>query len=215
MTFTILGRSPQTGQLGAATATSDLAVGSRVLHGAAGVGIAATQHRTDPRLGPELLERLRAGDTAVAAMTAVANGTPHRAWRQLGVLDATGGSASYSGPRVWPVQAQLRGEDCLVVANMLVDGGVATAIVDGFARTGGELADRLLVALIAGEQAGGEAGDLRSAALLVVERESFPLIDLRIDNAVAPLAGLQALWTAYRPHTRAFVTRALDPDNVQ
>ena len=78
----------------------------------------------------------------------------------------------------------------------------------------GELAARLLAALRAGEAAGGETGALRSAALLVVERESFPLVDLRVDADPDPLGRLDALWATYRPLARSFVARALTPDDV-
>jgi uncharacterized Ntn-hydrolase superfamily protein len=214
MTFTTLGRCPRTGQLGVATTTSDLAVGARVPFAAAGVGAAATQHRTDPRLGPALLAELRAGRTVAEAIDAVVASTPDREWRQLAVLDAAGRSAAYSGAQLWPIGAELTGADCLVVANMLAGDAVAPAIVRGFQDGGPELADRLLAALRAGEQAGGETGALRSAALLVVERESFPFADLRVDDDPDPLGRLQALWAAYRPLARQFVARALAPDAV-
>ena len=77
------------------------------------------------------------------------------------------------------------------------------------------LADRLLAGLVAGERAGGERGDgLRSAALLIVERDAFPLVDLRVDDDPAPLDRLARLWDAYRPLAPAFVARALTPDDV-
>jgi uncharacterized Ntn-hydrolase superfamily protein len=217
MTFTILGRCPRTGRLGGAVATSDVAVGARVLFARAGVGVAATQHRTDPRLGPALLDRLQGGSVPEQAAADVAGGTMHRAWRQLGVLDADGRCGVYSGDRVWPVCAELAGEDCLVIGNMLSGAEVAPAMRDAFEqRADHDLCDRLLAALDAGERAGGETGggELRSAALLVVERESFPLVDLRIDDDPEPLRRLSALWETYRPLAAQFVARALTPDDV-
>ena len=106
MTFTILGRCAQTGRLGGAVTTSDVAVGARVLFARAGLGVAATQHRTDPRLGPALLTQLDAGHAPVDAVAAVAASTADREWRQLGLVDAGGRSAAYSGDRMWPVAAQ-------------------------------------------------------------------------------------------------------------
>lgn len=216
MTFTILGRCPRTGQLGAAATTSDVAVGARVLFAAADLGVAVTQHRTDPRLGPALLERLRLGETPEQAVTAIARGTRDREWRQLGAIDAAGRTGAWSGARLWPVGAQLGGPDCLVLANMLVDDTVAPAMVAAFrcTRDAGELTARLLAALRAGEAAGGEMGALRSAAVRVVERESFPLVDLRVDDDPDPLGRLAALWATYRPLARQFVARALTPDDV-
>ena len=216
MTFTILGRCARTGQLGGAVTTSDIAVGARVLSANAGLGIAATQHRTDPRLGVHVLERLALGESPEQAVAAVATGTRHRDWRQLGALDARGRTGAYSGARLWPVGAQLSGPDCLVLANMLVSDAVGPAIRDAF--TGdptAPLADRLLAGLVAGECAGGERGDgLRSAALLIVERHAFPLVDLRVDDDPAPLDRLARLWDAYRPLAPVFVARALTPDDV-
>jgi uncharacterized Ntn-hydrolase superfamily protein len=215
MTFTMLGRCPHSGQLGAAVATSDLAVGARVLFAAAGLAVVVTQHRTDPRLGPALLGELRGGRTPAEAVAAVARATPHRGWRQLAVLDSGGRSAAYSGERLWPIGAELAGENCLALGNMLSNDRVAPTMVDAFASGPRELMDRLLAALSAGERAGGETGELRSAALLVVERETFPLVDLRVDDDPDPVGRLGSLWAAYRPLARAFVARALDPDTFQ
>ena len=216
MTFTILGRCTRTGQLGGAVTTSDIAVGARVLTAEAELGIAATQHRTDPRLGPQVLERLRLGESPEQAVAAIAAGTRHRDWRQLGVLDRHGRTGAYSGARLWPVGAQLSGPDCLVLANMLVSDAVGPAIRDAFAGDrAAPLADRLLAALVAGERAGGERGHgLRSAALLIVERHQFPLVDLRVDDDPAPLDRLVGLWDTYRPLAPVFVARALTPDDV-
>jgi uncharacterized Ntn-hydrolase superfamily protein len=212
MTFALLGRCPETGQLGAAVTTSDLAVGARVPFALAGVAVAVTQHRTDPRLGPRALELVRSGCTPQEAVDAVAASTPHRDWRQVAILGADGTHATYTGTGVTPQVAALAGDDCLAVGNMLVSDEIAPAMVAGFAHADGPLAQRLVAGLLAGERAGGETGVLRSAAVLVVHTESFPLVDLRIDDDRAPLEALQRLWETYAPWTRDFVTRALDPD---
>jgi uncharacterized Ntn-hydrolase superfamily protein len=191
-----------------------MAVGARVLHAEAGVGVAVTQHSTDPRLGPAVLARRRAGEPVAAAVAAVAAGTPHRQWRQLGALGAGGDAAAFTGDRVWPVHAEVTGEECLALGNMLSGDAVAPAMVAAFVATPGALADRLLAALTAGQAAGGETGALRSAALLVVERESFAFIDLRVDDDADPLGRLGELWAAYRPLARRVVDRALDPGAV-
>jgi len=217
MTFTILGRCEHTGRLGGAVTTSDVAVGARVLFARAGLGVAATQHRTDPRLGPALLERLAGGHTPAQAVTAVAASTAGREWRQLGVVDAQGRTAAYSGGYVWALAAELAGDGCLVLGNMLAGPAVAPAMRDAFAhRADDDLSDRLLAALTAGQSAGGETGGgaLRSAALVVVERETFSYVDLRVDDDLEPLAKLSALWETYRPLAAQFVARALTPDDV-
>ena len=95
MTFSIVGRCPTTGQFGAVTATSNIAVGARVVHCAAGTGGVLTQHRTDPRLGPRGLDLLRSGCTARETVDALVASTPHAQWRQIAVLDAAGRSAAF------------------------------------------------------------------------------------------------------------------------
>jgi uncharacterized Ntn-hydrolase superfamily protein len=214
MTFSMLARCADTGQLGVAVATSDLAVGARVPFAEPGVGVAITQHRTDPRLGPRMLELLHGGAGAREAVNTVASETPHRDWRQLAVLAASGDYAAYAGEGVTPAVAMLPGDGCLVVGNMLASGAVAPAIAAGFASATGELAGRLVAGLQAGLAAGGETGPLRSAALLVVGEHEFPLVDLRIDDHHEPLTALEALWRAYEPWEEDFVRRALDPDSA-
>jgi uncharacterized Ntn-hydrolase superfamily protein len=185
-----------------------------VPHAEAGLAVVVTQHRTDPRLGPRTLDLLRSGRTPVEAVDAVAAATPHRWWRQVAVLDAAGRQAAFAGDGVTPVVAATPGADCLAVGNMLVDEAVAAAMVRAFVEADdrGPLAGRLVAGLQAGQAAGGETGALRSAALLVVERESFALVDLRVDDDESPLDALAALWRAYAPWAGDFVRRALDPD---
>lgn len=217
MTFSLLGRCARTGQLGVAVTTSDIAVGARVPFAIAGVGVAATQHRTDPRLGPRALELLRSGCTPQEAIDATAASTAHHAWRQVAVLGVDGVGAAFTGDGVWPVGGAWTAPDALAVGNMLVSPDVGSAIAAGFAAdaaAGAPLATRLIAGLQAGLDAGGETGALRSAALLVVEQESFPLIDLRVDDAAEPITALDALWRTYAPWTRDFVRRALDPDGA-
>jgi uncharacterized Ntn-hydrolase superfamily protein len=215
VTFSLLGRCPRTGQLGVAVTTSDLAVGARVPYGAASLAVAVTQHRTDPRLGPRALDFVRSGCTPGEAIEAVAASTPHRDWRQVALLDAAGAWAAHSGARVTPIVAEQPGPDCLAVGNMLVCDDVAPAMVTAFTSDPARpLAARLVAGLYAGEQAGGETGALRSAALLVVDREAFALVDLRIDAHDDPLAALQALWEQYEPWAGDFVRRAVDPDGA-
>jgi uncharacterized Ntn-hydrolase superfamily protein len=215
VTFSLLGRCARTGQLGVAVTTSDLAVGARVPHAKAGLAVAVTQHRTDPRLGPHALELLQAGRTPQQAVDAVADATPHRDWRQVAVLDATGAAAARSGAIVTPIVAGLPGPDCLAVGNMLASDDVAPAMVAAFeADPSQPLAARLLAALHEAERAGGETGRLRSAALVVVADQPFPYVDLRVDADDEPLAPLRALWRAYEPWADDFVQRALDPDRA-
>ena len=211
MTFSLVARCRQTGQLGVAVATSDIAVGSRVPHAVAGAGAVATQHRTDPRLGARGLALLRSGCDAAETVDALVASTPHHGWRQLAVVDAQGGAATFSGERVEATYADLRGDGCAVIGNMLATDEVGPAMLEA---AGEPLAERLMSALEAALAAGGELAPVRSAALLVAGSQPFPLVDLRVDLDDRPLLRLRELWDAYRPRVDEFIARALDPDAV-
>lgn len=213
MTFSLAARCPRTGQLGAAVATSDIAVGSRVPFARAGVGVVLTQHRTDPRLGPRALDLLASGCGASAAVDGVVASTADRGWRQLAVVDASGAVATFSGNRVKPYFADIRGDGVAVLGNVLDGNEVGPAMLAAFtANKNPSLAERLTRALEAGLDAGGELWPPRSAALLVVERRSFPLVDLRVDLDDRPVDRLRKLWESYQPLVRVFTARAIEPD---
>jgi uncharacterized Ntn-hydrolase superfamily protein len=201
---------------GVAVTTSSIAVGSRCAFAAAGIGAALTQHRTDPRLGPLAVELLRQGFTARQTLDAVVAATPHRDWRQLAVIDRAGGTASFSGARVKPERGEIHGRDCVALGNIVRSPEVPAAMVRAFeAEPDAALATRLLAALQAGDAAGGEFKPLVSAALLVVHREPFPYVDLRVDGDSAPIPALARLWQDYEPMVDAYVARAVDPDAAE
>jgi uncharacterized Ntn-hydrolase superfamily protein len=216
MTFSIIGRCARTGQIGAAVSTSNIAVGARVPFVRAGVGAILTQHRTDPRLGPRGLDLLASGCTAQEALDALVASTVHIDWRQLAVIDAAGRTAAHSSRRVKPHLGAAHGENCVAVGNILANDRVVPAMAAAFqGHAGDHLAERLLLALEAALEAGGEHGPVRSAALYVGHRESFPLVDLRVDAADRPIAALRALWQEYIPWVDEFVVRAVDPDRAK
>jgi uncharacterized Ntn-hydrolase superfamily protein len=213
MTYSILGRCARTGQFGAAVTTSSIAVGSRVPHVAPGLGGVLTQHRTDPRLGPRGLELLRSGCSAEETLAALAASTPHHKWRQLAVLDAQGRSAHFHGAAVKPALNAVHVPDCVALGNILANDRIPAAMAASFLDNADQpLAERLVRAMEAGEAAGGEGKPVISAALVVMEKEIFPLVDLRVDLAPDAITALRTLWDAYAPSVREFVTRAVDPD---
>ena len=215
MTFSIAGRCARTGMFGVVVTTSSLAVGSRCAFAKAGIGAALTQHRTDPRLGPLGIELMERGFTARQAMDAVVSATPHRDWRQLALIDRDGGTASFSGARVKPERGEVHGRDCVALGNIVRSSEVPAAMVRTFeADPGAMLATRLIAALQAGDRAGGEFVPLVSAALLIVDRQPFAYVDLRVDSDPAPIAALAKLWRDYAPLADSFVARATDPDTV-
>lgn len=215
MTFSIAGRCARTGMLGAVVTTSSMAVGSRCAWAEAKVGVVLTQHRTDPRLGPKLLELLRDGLAPETAIGEIERSDPHLGWRQLVVLGAGGKAAVFNGSKISTIQSSKVGGDCAAAGNILRNSSVADAMVSSFeANADQPLAERLLRAIEAGDAAGGELKQLKSAALLVVHQESFPYVDLRVDLSPRPLEELRFLWELYQPSADAYVVRAIDPDRA-
>lgn len=215
MTFSLAGRCARTGMLGAVVTTSSIAVGSRCQHATAGVGAALTQHMTDPRLGPLMLDLLKRGYTAQQAVDAAAAGTPRGDWRQLALIDREGRTASFSGANVQPELAEAHGRDCVALGNIVRSKEVPAAMVRAFeADPAAPLAARLIAALKAGDEAGGEFKPLVSTALVVAHEHDFPYVDLRVDSDPDPIATLARLWREYEPTADLYVTRATDPDTA-
>ena len=216
MTFSIVGLCERTGMLGVAVTTSSIAVAARCPWARAGVGAVSTQNVTDPRLGPTVLDLLAKGTPAPEALERVMAGHGHGAHRQLAVVDSAGRTARYSGAKTLGTHAVAEGRGCVAAGNLLADPGVPGAMVENFeAGAKLHLAERLLGALEAGIAAGGEIGPVKSAGLLVVHEQAWPLVDLRVDwDDDAPVAGLRALWRDYKPQMNDYVTRALDPESA-
>ena len=213
MTFSLLGLCPRTGMMGAAVTTSSIAVGSRCSHARAGVGACLTQHRTDPRLGPLALDLLAQGYRAEQVLRAVLDVAPYPGWRQLAVIDTAGGTAAFTGDNVVREKAgEAHGKGCVAIANIVRSPEIPAAMVRAFeADPSRPLAERLITALQAGEDAGGEFIPVISAALVVVHRERFPYVDLRVDSHPTPIADLARLWREYEPEADTYVLRASDP----
>lgn len=213
MTFSIVGRCAASGQLGVAITTSSIGVGSGCPWVRAGVGAVATQNVTLPRIGPDILDAVEAGLSAQAALERVMAGPVESAFRQVTVVDCNGATAHFTGARTLGTNNVSVGAGCVAAGNLLADPVVPEAMAGSFAAHGAlHLAGRLLTALEAGLAAGGEEGPVHSAALLVADRQPWPLVDLRVDwDEAAPIAALRRLWQAYEPQMADYVTRALDP----
>jgi uncharacterized Ntn-hydrolase superfamily protein len=211
VTFSIVARSIDSRLYGVAIASSSPAVAARCSHARAGRGAVATQNITDPTLGAKILDRLGA-DTAADALAAVLASTSHAAYRQVLAIGAAGAPVVHSGAEALGVVATALGRDAAAAGNLLANRDVPDAMIETFAAAPGHLADRLLAALQAGLAAGGEAGPVHSAGLLVVHEVSWPIVDLRVDWAAAdPVAQLGELWALYAPQMHTYVQRALDP----
>ncbi|MCW2294330.1 putative Ntn-hydrolase superfamily protein [Pseudomonas sp. BIGb0408] len=213
MTFSIVGRCPETGQLGIAISSSSIAVGARCPWLRAGVGAVATQNVTLPALGPQILDlleqqTLEPSDALQRALSA--NGWSQ--YRQVTVIDSHGRTALFSGKEALGLYNAVAGEQCVAAGNLLSGEAVIQAMVEAFENASGQLADRLLAAMHGAMAAGGEAGPVHSAALKVVGDLVWPIIDLRVDWADDdPIGQLDGLWQAYRPQMQDYLTRALDP----
>ena len=215
MTFSLVGMCRRTGMFGAAVTTSSIGVGSRCPFARAGVGAVLTQHRTDPALGPRGLELLAGGKSAQETVDALVGAQATIGWRQLAVIDRSGGTAYFHGHRITSIHAAARGASSCAIGNIVRNDRVPQAMTDAFeAAPDVHLAERLVRALEAGEAAGGELGQVKSAALLVVHEQSFPLVDLRVEFDRSPLSELRFLWEVYRPQVDLYVQRAVDPDSI-
>ncbi len=214
MTLSIAAWDETSGQLGAAIASSSISVSSRCLHWQPGVGIALSQNITDPRLGPRMLALLNDGVEVAAAIDAVVHSSAHIKFRQLGLVDARGNTGMFTGDAVLGCFASAAGRHCVAAGNLLANESVPGAMVNAFEQAGGSLGSRLLGALQAGIEAGGEAGPLHSAGLLIGGAPSWPLAELRIDWDEDPIAKMVTGWEVYEPQIDDYVTRAYNPDDA-
>jgi uncharacterized Ntn-hydrolase superfamily protein len=212
MTFSLLGRCARTGRMGMVVSSSSPAVAARCAHVRPGVGVAGSQNITDPRLGPALLDELERGAWAQEALDEVVAQAPHAEFRQLVVLDAQGRAAARSGAQTLGIHGERVGVDCAAAGNLLSREAVLDAMVQAFGEAADEaLGPRLLGALRAGAAAGGEAGPVHSAGLVMTGDVPWPIADLRVDWHDDPIGQLDALWRVYAPQLEDYVTRALDP----
>ncbi len=211
MTLSIVARCAASGRFGVAIASSSPAVAARCAFARAGVGAAASQNVTDPSLGPRLLDRMAAGAAAADAIGALVAAADHIQYRQLTAVDAAGRSAVFSGARSLGIHAACHARDAACAGNLLDNDSVPRAMLERFGKSKGDLGERLLLALAAGMAAGGEAGEVRSAGLLMVDSVSWPVADLRVDWDDDPVRRLGTLWSVYAPQLADYVTRALDP----
>jgi uncharacterized Ntn-hydrolase superfamily protein len=215
MTFSLVGRCERTGAVGAVIASASMAVAARCAAVRAGVGAVCSQSTTDPRLRGGLLDAIAGGLGAGDAITAVTGRAPDIAFRQLVVVDAAGGAASYSGERALGDAADVHAPGAAAAGNLLADKDVPSAMLAAFGdRAGQDLGDRLIAALQAGLAAGGEVSPVRSAGLLIAGEQPWPVTDLRVDWHDDPVGELGWLWQVWQPQAAAYVTRALRPSEL-
>ena len=211
-TFSIVARCQRTRMFGIGIATSSIAVGARCIYAKAGVGAIATQASTDPRLGLTGIRLLEMGFSAKKVLDELMASDPFIEKRQLSVVDKDGRSACYTGDATRQWRGHLNGPNVAAAANMVVGEHVVKAMVECFESTPNlALEERLLQAIEAGHDAGGEAVGEHSAGLLVVDREVFPRVDLRVDQHPTAVAELRRVFEAYRPLIDFFQERPANP----
>jgi uncharacterized Ntn-hydrolase superfamily protein len=205
VTFSVLARDPATGDLGIAVSSCILAVGRVVPTARPGVGVVAVQARSRRGLGMSLLTVLAEGASPADLVRRAAHAAED-ADRQIAVLDAAGRVAADTGQGSFPVSGHQLGEGFSVQGNMLGSAEVLPAMAHTFAAARGSLPDRLLAALTAGQDAGGDLRGRQSAALLVVsgspatDEDDGVLMDLRVDDSGDPVAQLRMLRNLQRAY---------------
>ncbi|MFN4089206.1 MAG: DUF1028 domain-containing protein [Alphaproteobacteria bacterium] len=210
-TFTAVARCSRTGALGIATATRSLAVGARVPHVRARLGAVAIMAIADPRLGQMAIRLLRLGYKAPAVVEALVAADPYAEYRQLAVIDDDGFAAARTGAHNRDWAGHHVRDNFVALGNVLVGEHVLDAIEAGYeADPDAALEDRLMRALEAGRDAGGQHGGQNSAALLVYGDKPFPRVDLRVDVHDEPVGELRRVYDAFRPAIDYYSLRQVD-----
>jgi len=203
-TYSIAACDLERGQWGVATQSKFLAVGSIVPWAEPGAGAIATQAYANPRYGPDGLALLRQGLSAEEVVRRLTEADDGRDERQLGVVDAAGQGATYTGSGCLDWAGGRAGAGFAAQGNILVSSETVGALAGSFEGSEGSLAGRLLEALAAAQAAGGDKRGQQSAAVLVVERDggyaglTDTLVDLRVDDHEAPIEELRRLYVLHQ-----------------
>lgn len=195
-----------------AISSSSPAVAARCAFARAGVGAAATQNITNPGLGALMLDLMASGLSAPQAVAEAIAQEKFPEYRQLLCIDTEGRTATWSGANALGIWGAAEGKDVAAGGNLLADKAIPAAMVTVFEQSAGHLGDRLLAAMQAAVDLGGEAGPVHSAGLLIVDTHSWPLAELRCDWAEGdPITHITRAWDIYKPQMQAYQTRAIDP----
>jgi uncharacterized Ntn-hydrolase superfamily protein len=202
-TFSIVAADPEIGSWGVAVQSKFISVGAVVPWAEAKVGALATQARANVTYGPRGLELLRKGRRASEVVKALIEPDPGRATRQLGVVDRTGESAAYTGEKCPDWAGHVTGHRFACQGNILFSKEVVEAMARSFERTPGDLPEKLLASLAAGQREGGDRRGMQAASLLVVrsqggyEKGSDRWVDIRIDEHPSPIEELRRVFRIY------------------
>ena len=214
MTFSIIARCARTGMFGIAIATRPMAIGAKCPFLKAGIGGLVVQANGDPRLGPFGLRLLESGYSAGKVLREIADsdGADNMRWRQIAVVDKDGRVAAHTGADNEDWKGHVVGDGFVALGNRLTSERTTTAMREAYERADGEdLAERLVRALEAGRDAGGQVAGQHSAALLVVNQKSYAWVDLRADEHDEPIKELRRLYRLYVPLIPYYDTRPANP----
>lgn len=205
-TFSIIARDPITGEMGVAVESHWFNVGAIVGWGESGVGVVATQSFVNPSFGLRGLELLKAGKSPQEAVDELIASDSGRDFRQLAVLDASGRTASYTGKKCIQSADNIAAENFSVQANLMLNDKVVPAMNESFKKSTGPLAERMIMALEAAQNAGGDIRGMQSAAIMVFKVQSSgkpwqdKLIDLRVEDNPEPIKELKRLLKIQRAY---------------
>ena len=205
-TFSIVARDPQTGEMGVAVQSHWFSVGSLVAWGEAGVGVVATQSFVNPSFGQRGLELLKKGMTTQEVVDLLISTDEGREVRQLAIVDSKGNSAGYTGAKCISEAGHIVGDNYSVQANMMLNETVWGEMSKAFEKSKGPLAERLISALEAAQNVGGDIRGQQSACLLVVKGNPTGnlwedrLIDLRVEDNPNPIDEIKRLLKVYRAY---------------
>jgi uncharacterized Ntn-hydrolase superfamily protein len=205
-TFSIVARDTVTGDLGVAVQSHWFSVGSMVTWAEAGVGAIATQSFVDPSSGALGLDLMRAGKTASQALAALLAGDPGKDVRQVAMIDALGNVATHTGEKCIQSAGHFAGSNFSVQANLMLNDNIWSAMAKAYQNARGDLAARMLIALEAGQAAGGDIRGKQSAAILIVKARSTGrpwadrVMDLRVEDSTEPLSELKRLMDVHRAY---------------
>ena len=206
-TFSIVARDPDTGDIGVAVQSHYFSVGSVVPWAEPGVGAVATQSLVEVAYGPKGLDMMRTGRTAKQALRQLLDDDQYREVRQVAMIDARGEVAVHTGSKCIPAAGDTTGDGFSCQANLMSNERIWPAMARAYSTAKGDLADRLLAALEAGQKAGGDIRGEQSAAIVIVKGKASSrpwadrIMDLRVEDNPHPIAELRrlvGLWRAYK-----------------
>ncbi len=222
MTYTVIALDSQTGQLGIGIATYSLAVGASCPHVSPGIGAVSTQAATYPAHGPALLQMLEVGHQLEGAFSGIATSDEHFEYRQIGVVTADGSTHVHTGSSTRDWAGSLTGEGWLTMGNVLADEHVVAAMAEVMTSASSlTLAGRLIAALEAGRDAGGQRGlngrhlPERSSVITVYGSDQFPEIDLRVDDHPDAVTELRRVFDRFMKAEGYYRDRAERPSSTQ